>query len=44
LSTLSLYLSGSPAEQYAIYNRPDNGKLSTEKGCVCQNQTLRDIL
>lgn len=31
-------LCEGPAEQSAIYNRPDNDKLSISKGCTCLNK------
>jgi hypothetical protein len=33
--TMRRYLNGNPSEQYALFYRPDIGKLSTEKGCIC---------
>jgi hypothetical protein len=36
LDPLERFLKEGPSEQYAVFNRPDNGKLSIAKGCVCE--------
>ncbi|KAK5454308.1 hypothetical protein LTS15_006308 [Exophiala xenobiotica] len=33
--TMDRFLQEGPAEQSAIFNRPDNGMLSISKGCTC---------
>jgi hypothetical protein len=36
LGSLERFLKEGPSEQYAVFNRLDNGKLSIAKGCVCE--------
>jgi hypothetical protein len=36
LGPLERFLKEGPSEQYAVFNCPDNGKLSIAKGCVCE--------
>ncbi len=33
--TMDRFLQEAPADQSAIFNRPDNGMLSISKGCTC---------
>lgn len=33
--TLQQYLGKGPGEQYALFTRPDNGRLSTSQECTC---------
>ena len=37
---MARFIAEGPTEQYALFNRPDNGKLSTWKGCNCQERML----
>ncbi|KAF2177853.1 hypothetical protein K469DRAFT_461800, partial [Zopfia rhizophila CBS 207.26] len=35
LSPMDRFLGEGVAEQSAVFRRPDNGELSTSKGCLC---------
>lgn len=35
LGPMARYFAAPPSEQYAIFNQPDSGDLSTSKGCRC---------
>lgn len=35
MSPMDRFLAEGPGQQYALFVRPDNGQLSTSKGCTC---------
>lgn len=35
LNSMERFMAHSPGEQYALFNRPDNGGISTSKNCAC---------
>jgi hypothetical protein len=37
---MARYVSGNPSEQYALFYRPDVGRMSIGKGCVCAQYRL----
>lgn len=41
LGPMDRFIAEGPTEQYAVFNRPDNGKLSICKGCICQERMLQ---
>ncbi|KAF1955044.1 hypothetical protein CC80DRAFT_110908 [Byssothecium circinans] len=36
LDPMRRFLAEGPTEQSALFVRPDNGQLSTSKGCICK--------
>jgi hypothetical protein len=38
LGPMDRFMAEGPAQQYAVFNRPDNGKLSIRKECICQEK------
>lgn len=41
---LQRYLTSGPADQHAIFSRPDTGLLSTDKGCKCSEMVEGNIM
>lgn len=41
LGPMDRFMAEGPAEQYAVLNRPDNGKLSIRKECICKKKILK---
>lgn len=44
LGPMDRFLKEAPSENPAVFVRPDTGKVSTSKGCICTSMSEEDVV
>lgn len=43
LGPMDRFMAEGPSEQYAVFLRPDTGKLSISRDCICKGMKLHKV-